>query len=147
MEALPNFTDAIRKVTEAYIEGFSIMTRTLGSLPKDGAETRRLAEQWLRLARMLKDGTVTAIDQGFELWERQVRQILDATTAAAPAAPFANPMEIWAENWKKGLDTMMGAGATTWSEEVRKQTELLQKTMQEGLAAWARLRQLPERKP
>ncbi len=145
MEGLPNFADSIRKVTEAYAEGFSIMTKMLGTLPRDSAEMRRLGEQWLRLARMIKDGTVTAIDQGFEFWERQVRQMLDATSAAAPATSLTNPMEAWAENWRKGLETMMATGAT-WSEEARKQTDLLQKTVQEGLLAWQRLWQLPERK-
>ena len=144
MDGLPNFADAIRKMTEAYAEWFSIMTRTPGLLPRDSGEMRRLAEQWLRLTRMIKDGTVTAIDQGFEVWERQVRQVLDALTAAS-SAPSGTPMEAWAENWKKGLDAMLTGGAT-WSEEVRKQTELLQKTMQEGLLAWQRLWQPPERK-
>jgi hypothetical protein len=139
METPPDFAEAIRKITAAYAEGFSIMTRTLGMLPKDSSDTRRLAEQWLRQARMIKDGTVTAIDQGFELWEREIRRVLDATgSGAAPPAPPANLMEAWAENWKKGLDTMVTAGAM-WNEEARKQIEPLQKTMQEGLVAWQRL--------
>lgn len=54
-------------------------------------------------------------------------------------------MEAWAETWKKSLEAMMTAGAT-WSEAVRKQTELLQKTVQESLLAWQRLRQPPDRK-
>ena len=145
MEGLPNFADTIRKMTEAYAEWCSIMTRAPGSLPSDHGEMRRLAEQWLRLARMIKDGTVLAIDQGFELWERQARQVLDAVPAASPA-PSGTPIEAWAENWKKSLDAMLTGGAT-WNEQVHKQTELLEKTMREGLLAWQRLWQPPERKP
>jgi hypothetical protein len=139
MDTLPDFAEAIRKVTAAYAEGFSIMAKSVGSLPKGSTDARQLTEHWLRQARMIKDGTVTAIDQGFELWEREIRRLLDsgASTATAPPAS-ANPMEVWAENWKKGLETMLGAGAT-WNEEARKQMESLQKTMQEGLSAWQRL--------
>jgi hypothetical protein len=139
MDSLPDFAEAMRKITAAYADGFAIMTKTLGTLPKDSSETRRLAEQWLRQARMMKDGMVTVIDQGFELWEREIRRVLDATASAAPPrASSTNPMEVWAEGWKKGLETMAGAGGI-WSEEARRQMELLQRTMQEGLAAWQRL--------
>jgi hypothetical protein len=146
MEGPPNVADTVRKMTEAYAEWFSIMTRTPapGALPWDSGEVRRLAEQWLALARMIKDGTVSAIDQGFDLWERQARQALDAV-AAAPSVPSGTPAEAWAENWKKTLDAMLPGGAT-WSEALRKQTEQLQKTMQEGSLAWQRLWQSPERK-
>jgi hypothetical protein len=94
---------------------------------------------------MIKDGTVLAIYQGFELWDRQARQVLDAVPAASPA-PSGTPVEAWAENWKKSFDAMLTGGAT-WSEEVHQQTELLEKTMREGLLAWQRLWQPPERKP
>jgi len=146
MESPPNVADTVRKMTEAYAEWFSVMTRTPapGTLPWGGGEVRRLAEQWLGLARMIKEGTVSAIDHGFDLWERQARQALDAM-AAASSVSSGTPAEAWAEHWKKSFDAMLPGGAT-WSEELRKQTELLQKTMQEGSQAWQRLWQSPKRK-
>jgi hypothetical protein len=135
MEGPPNVADTIRKMTEAYAEWFSVMTRTPapGTLPWGGEEVRRLAEQWLGLARMIKEGTVSAIDQGFDLWERQARQALDAMAAASsvPSVPSGNPAEAWTENWKKTFDAMLPGGAA-WGEELRKQTEQFQKMMQEG---------------
>jgi hypothetical protein len=146
MESPPNVADTMRRMTEAYAEWFSNMTRTPapGTLPWDSGEVRRLAEQWLGLVRMIKEGTVSAIDQGFELWERQARQALDAV-AAASSGPSGTPAEAWAENWKKSLEAMV-PGGVTWSEALRKQTEQLQKMMQEGSLAWQRLWPSPERK-
>jgi hypothetical protein len=135
MESSPNVADTVRKMTDAYAEWFSVMTRTPapGTLPWGSGEVRRLAEQWLGLARMIKEGTVSAIDHGFELWERQARQALDAMAAASsgPSVPSGNPAEAWVENSKKVFDAMLPGGAT-WSEELGKQTEQFQKMMQEG---------------
>jgi hypothetical protein len=146
MDGPPNVADTVRRMTDAYAEWFTSMTRmpAPGPLPRDGGEVRRLAEQWLGLARMMKDGTVSAIEQGFDLWERQAQQALGAV-AAASSVPSGTPAEGWAENWKKSFDAMLPGGAT-WSEELRKQTEQFHKTMQEGSLAWQRLWQSPERK-
>jgi hypothetical protein len=147
MESSANFADTIRKMTDAYAEWFSSMTRTPapGALPWDSGEMRRLAEQWLGVARMMKDGTVSAIEQGFDLWEQQARQVLGAA-AGASSVPSGIPAQAWAEHWKKSFDAMLPGGAP-WSEALRKQTELLQKTMQESALAWQRLWPSPERKP
>jgi hypothetical protein len=58
-------------------------------------------------------------------------------------------MEAWAENWRKTLDAFTGASklGEAWSEEARKQFELAQQAMQEGLRVWQRFWQPGERKP
>jgi len=146
MEGLPNIADAIRKMTEAYADGLSLMTKTLESVPKQSADRSGL-EQWVRLARMSKDAFVTALEQGFQLWERESRRMLDAASAGAPPSP-ENPFEVWAENWKKTLDgfTAAAKAGDAWSEQARKQAALVQQTMQEGMKAWQRLWQPPERR-
>lgn len=146
METLPNIADAIRRVSEAYAEALSIMTKALESLPKPGNEAqRRLAEEWLRVARMGKDGIVAALNQGFGLWERECLRAL----GALPPEPQGNPMEAWADNWRSTLDVFAVASklGDAWSEEARKQAELVQQTIQEGLRAWQQFWQAPKRKP
>jgi hypothetical protein len=146
MDALPDIADTIRRLNEAYAQTLSAMTKAVESFPKPGSEAqRRLAEEWLRVARMSKDGIVTAVNQGFELWERECRRAL----GALPTEPLGNPMEAWAENWRKTLDAFTGASklGEAWSEEARKQFELAQQAMQEGLRVWQRFWQPGERKP
>jgi hypothetical protein len=149
VDTLPNLADTLRQLTDAYTSALSVMTRALEGLPRqDGEAYRRLAEQWLRLARMSKDGFVTAIEQGFELWERECRRALEASTAGPSSRPAPNPLEAWAENWKKTLEAATAASPAgeAGSAEMRKQAEAFQRTMQESLAAWQRLWQPPERK-
>jgi hypothetical protein len=144
---MADIAEAMRKMTEAYAQGLAIMTRTLEGLSAQGPEARRLGEQWLRLARMTKDGAVTAMEQTFEIWEREVRRMLDAATPPEPAPP-RNPMEAWTEAWTKGMRELASAApGTRWAEEARRQTEQIQEAFQEGLRAWQRLWQAPERKP
>jgi len=148
MEPLPNFADAIRKTAEAYTEALSTVAKALPTLPAQDNEARRgQVDQWLRLARMSKDGVVTALDQGFELWERECRRLMGAPHAAGSAAQPANPMEAWAENWRKALEVFGAAGrpGDLWSDQARKQAELVQQTLQEGVRAWQRFWQPPGR--
>ena len=37
-----------------------------------------LVENWLRVARMSKDGVITALEQGFKLWEREIRRTVSS---------------------------------------------------------------------
>lgn len=152
METQSTFADAIRKTAEAYAEALSAVMNALEGMPKQGGEEhRRTAEQWLRMARMSKDSVVLAIDQGFDLWETQCRRAIGAPHSgeprAAPGDPPRNPMEAWAENWKKTVDAFTGTGqpGDAWSEAVRKQAEMAQQAWQEGLRAWQRLWPAPPR--
>ena len=146
MQGMPDMTEAMRKMTEAYAQALAVMTRTLESLAAQGPEARRMGEQWLRLARMTKDGAVTAMDQTFEIWEREIRRMLDA--GAPPPTPPKNPMEAWTAAWQKTMhDLTSSAPGARWADEARRQAEQVQQTFQEGLRAWQRLWQPPERKP
>ena len=146
MQGMPDISEAMRKMTEAYAQGLAVMTRTLEGLSAQGPEAKRMGEQWLRLARMTKDGAITAMEQTFEIWEREVRRMLDA--AAPASAPPKNPMEAWTQAWTKGMQELTNvAPGTRWADEARRQTEQLQQTFQDGVRAWQRLWQPPERKP
>lgn len=143
-EDLSGIREAIRMASEAYIEALTAVTRALTNLAGrsgDAADRERTVENWLRVARMSKDGMVTALEQGFELWEREIRGIATGKTAAAWKS--ANPMEAWAENWRKATETF--AGSSAWSDEAHKQAEAVQKMMEEGLRAWQRLWEPPKK--
>jgi hypothetical protein len=139
MNELPNVTEAIRKTTEAYTQALATAMSMLASAPTTAAGGNPAVEQWLRLARMTKDGLITAIEQGFVLWEREYRRIL--TGSATPPAPPSNPIEAWSAEWKKALDafTTTGRPADPWSEQTRRSAEAMQAALQEGLNAWQRL--------
>jgi hypothetical protein len=140
METLPSILDAIRKTAEAYLDGLSTMTKAIESLPKlAGDAHRQWLEQWLTLARTSKDGVITALNEGFALWERECRRLVGAPHAAIQ--PSLNPLEIWAENWRKATEAFAGSSqlGQAWSEAVEKQARLVQHTMEEGLRAWQQL--------
>jgi hypothetical protein len=135
---LSGIGEAIRKASEAYAEAIAAVTKALQNLATQGsgADRDRLVENWLRVARMSKDGVVTAMEQGFELWEREVRRTVAA--AGGAAAKPVNPMDAWAENWRKVTEGF-STGGGRWGEEARKQAEAIQKTLADGLRAWQRL--------
>src|SRR5208337_2392430 len=65
----------LRDITQAYVDGLSTIGGAIGDLAKrripDG---ERRMERWIGLARAAKDGYVAAVDQGFAIWERRIRQ-------------------------------------------------------------------------
>jgi hypothetical protein len=144
-ENLSGIGDAIRKAGEAFAEAISSMSKTvenLASKAAPGPERDRLIENWLRIARMSKDGAITALEHGFEVWEREVRRL---TTSGGAAKSAANPMEAWAENLRKATDSLLGGNLANLGEEARKQAESVQKTVADGIRAWQRLWE-PEKK-
>ncbi len=148
MESVPNYAEAIRALSEAYAQTLSILAKSLEALPRQNGEARRrLAEQWLQMARSSKEAYVTALDQGFALWERECRRLTGAAAPAPGPAP-ANPFEAWAETWKTSVEAFTAAGppGAPWAEPVRKQAEAVQQAMQEGLRAWQRLLSPPSPK-
>ncbi|MGH7913513.1 MAG: hypothetical protein ACREPW_02530 [Candidatus Binataceae bacterium] len=141
--------DVIRKAGEAFAETLSAVNKAVKDLAAQtgaGVDREQMVENWLRAARMSKDGIVTALEQGFQWWERQVReQVRRTASAAGPGEKkHVNPMEVWAENWRKATESFGASGK--WTEEARKQAESAQKTLQDGLRAWQRLWE-PEKKP
>src|SRR5260370_35907993 len=85
MDNVSGIADAIRKATEAYTEALGTVTKALQNLASQtgGADRERVVENWLRLARMSKDGAVSALEHGFELWERECRRMAAAPGGAA----------------------------------------------------------------
>lgn len=142
---LSGIGDAIRKASEAYAEALSAVGKALQNLAggAGGGDRDRLVENWLRIARMSKDGMITALEQGFELWEREVRRTVAAARGGSQRES-SNPMDAWAENWRRATEAFSG-GAGSFGEEARKQAETVQKTLQDGLRAWQRLWE-PEKK-
>jgi hypothetical protein len=140
---LSSISEAIQKASEAYTEAITSVSKTLEKIgmQASGPERDRLVENWLRVARMSKDGVVSAIEHGFELWQAEVRRMVAA--GAAASKPIANPMQAWAENWRKATEAFSGGG--NWNEEARKQAEMIQKTLADGMRAWQRLWE-PEKK-
>jgi hypothetical protein len=141
---LSGIGDAIRKASEAYVEALSAVGKALQNLAggAGGTDRDRLVENWLRVARMSKDGVITALEQGFELWEREIRKTV-ATARGGSPRESSNPMDAWAENWRRATEAFSGGGS--FGEEARKQAETVQKTLQDGLRAWQRLWE-PEKK-
>jgi len=141
---LSGIGEAIRKASEAYAEALGAVGKALQNLAGGtaGVDRDRLVENWLRVARMSKDGVITALEQGFELWEREIRRTV--ATAKGSRRQSSNPMEAWTENWRRATEAFSG-GAGSLGEEARKQAETIQKTLQDGLRAWQRLWE-PEKK-
>jgi hypothetical protein len=147
MDYFSGVTEAIKKASVAFTEALSTVSSVLqniaGQAPA-GADRDRIVENWLRIARMSKDGVVSAIEQGFELWESECRRMMGASKSVSAAQGAANPMEMWAENWKKATEAFTGGAG--WGDQARKQAELVQKTLDEGIKAWRR-RWTPEKEP
>jgi hypothetical protein len=142
-DRLSSISEAMKQASEAYAESISILSKAARDFAAKtaGNDANFMLENWLRLARMGKDGMVTAIEQGFEMWERELRR-LAAPSASAPAAP-TNPMETWAENWRNAATAFTGGGAA--NDEFRKQVEAMGNNLTAGIRAWQKLWE-PEKK-
>jgi len=129
-------SDAIQKSGEAFASAISAVGKALrdaSNLP-GGPDRDRLLENWMRVARLGKEGVVTAIEQGFELWEGQVRRMA-ARGMDAQDRP-KDPFEAWTENWRKAIEAF---STGNWGDEVRRQAEAVQKTIGDNIRAWQRL--------
>jgi hypothetical protein len=137
---LSDIGEAIRKASEAYAQAIAAVSKALQNIAGQagGSDRERLVENWLRVARMSKDGIITAIEQGYEFWEREVRRSAAGGASARPS----NPMDAWAENWRKATEAF---NSGNWGEEARKQAESVQKILTEGVRAWQRIWE-PEKK-
>jgi hypothetical protein len=143
-EDLFRMSEAIQKSAEAFAKAISAVGKALqhASNLAGSPERDRLFENWMRVARLSKDGFVTAIEQGFEIWERQVRRLVGQGPGAKPRP--ANPMEAWTENWRTAIEAFTGGGGN-WSEDVRQQAEAIQQTLADAIRAWQRLWQPDKR--
>jgi hypothetical protein len=132
--------EAIRKASEAYAEAIAAVSKALQNIASQagGGDRERLIENWLRVARMSKDGMITAMEQAYAYWEREVRR----TAAGGASAKASAPTDAWAENWRKATEAF---STGNWNEEARKQAESVQKILADGIRAWQRMWE-PEKK-
>ena len=133
-ENLSDISEAIRKASEAYAQAIAAVSKALQNIAAQASSTDRdrLIESWLRVARMSKDGMITAIEQAYEFWEREVRR----ASPGSAGARASNPMDTWAENWRKATEAFTTGN---WSEEARKQADNVQKILTDGVRAWQRM--------
>jgi len=131
---LSEIGEAIRKASEAYAEAIAAVSKTLQNIAAQagGSDRDRLMENWLRVARMSKDGMITAIEQAYDYWEREVRRMAAGSASAKPS----NPIDAWAENWRKATEAFSSGN---WSDEARKQAEGVQKILTDGIRTWQRM--------
>src|SRR6516165_1013801 len=70
-EDFSNIGDVIRKAGEALAETLAAVNKAVKDVAAQaGADVDReqMVENWIRAARMAKDGMVTALEQGFQWW-------------------------------------------------------------------------------
>ncbi len=138
----------LRDITQAYVDGLSTIGGAIGDLTKrripDG---ERQMEHWIGVARAAKDGYVAAIDQGFAVWERRIRQTIAGTQLSSSRkesksdqkAP-ASQIEAWFEAWRNANETFMQSIRDSGlGEEALKQTRELRKTLEDGLNSLQKL--------
>ncbi len=130
-DRLSSISEAIKQAGEAYAETISALSKAVQDAAGQTASNDRgaMIESWLRVARIGKDGVISAIEQGFEMWERELRRMAGGEAGAAPA----NPMEAWVENWRSATAAFTGAAG---GEEFRKQAEAVQKTLTDSVQKW-----------
>ncbi|WP_333648286.1 hypothetical protein [Candidatus Binatus sp.] len=132
----------LRDITQAYVDGLSTIGGAIADLAKrripDG---ERQMEHWIGVARAAKDGYVAAIDQGFAIWERRIRQTVAPAQSSSSAnesksgqkAP-ASQIEAWLEEWRNANEFLMQSiRESGLGEEALKQTRELRKTFEDGL--------------
>ena len=102
-------------VTQAYVEGLSTIGAAITDLAKRRIpDSERQMERWIGVARAAKDGYVAAIDQGFAIWERRIRQTIapaQTSTSASRSrtdqkAP-ASQVESWLEEWRNANESFI----------------------------------------
>jgi hypothetical protein len=128
----------LRDVTQAYVDGLSTIGGAIADLSKRRIpDSERQMERWIGIARAAKDGYVAAIDQGFAIWERRIRQtITPAQTSKAPASQI----ESWLEEWRAANESFIQSIRDSGlGEEALKQTRELRKAFDDGLKNLAKL--------
>jgi len=128
----------LRDVTQAYVDGLSTIGGAITDLAKHRIpDSERQMERWIGIARAAKDGYVAAIDQGFAIWERRIRQTI--APAQASKAP-ASQIESWLEEWRNANESFIQSIRDSGlGEEALKQTRELRKAFDDGLKNLAKL--------
>src|SRR5271157_3831956 len=97
----------LRDITQAYVDGLSTIGGAIGDLTKRRMPDReRQMERWIGVARAAKDGYVAAIDQGFAIWERRIRQTIAPAQSSSSARESksgqqaaGSQIEAWLGAW------------------------------------------------
>ena len=128
----------LRDVTQAYVDGLATIGGAITDLAKRRIpDSERQMERWIGIARAAKDGYVAAIDQGFAIWERRIRQtIAPAQTSKAPASQIESWLEQWRDANESFIQSIRDSGL---GEEALKQTRELRKAFDDGLKNLAKL--------
>jgi hypothetical protein len=128
----------LRDVTQAYVDGLSTIGGAIADLSKRRIpDSERQMERWIGIARAAKDGYVAAIDQGFAIWERRIRQtIAPAQTSKAPASQIESWLAEWRDANESFIQSIRDSGL---GEEALKQTRELRKAFDDGLKSLAKL--------
>jgi hypothetical protein len=137
----------LRDMTQAYVDGLSKIGGTIADLAKRRIpDAERRMEQWIGVARAAKDGYVAAIDEGFAIWERRIRQSMTPrqstsekeTTRERKAS--SSPIEAWMEQWRTANESFMKSiRESGLGEEAVKQTKEFRKTFEDGLKSLQKL--------
>ena len=138
----------LRDITQAYVDGLSTIGGAIGDLAKRRIpDSERQMEHWIGVARAAKDGYVAAIDQGFAVWERRIRQTMARAQSSSAGkesksgqkAP-ASQIEAWLAAWRNANESFMQSiRESGLGEEALKQTRELRKTLEDGLKNWQKL--------
>jgi hypothetical protein len=131
------FGKVLRDITQAYLDGLAKIGGAIGDLAKSRMpDAERRVEHWIGVARAAKDGYVAAIDEGFAMWERRVRQTMARRSdkASGEQAQSSSPIEGWFDEWRKANESFMQSiRSSGLGEEALKQTRELRKAFDDGL--------------
>jgi len=132
----------VRDITQAYVEGLSTIGRAIGDLGLQRMpESERQIERWIGVARIAKDSYVAMIDQGFAIWERQIRRALGRAHSGRGSESKReqqayNLLGAWTSNWRDATEAFMDLlGSGGLSEEARRQVDKFRKALEAGLKA------------
>jgi len=137
LDAVPLFVS----LSEDEKEALAATMKAIADLPREGGQLhRQTVEQWLGMARANKGNFVAAVNQGFDIWERECRRLIGAPHQSGALPVGANPMEVWLENWQRAVAAMTAGSVPgePYRELVRRQTELVQQALLDGVGAWRR---------
>jgi hypothetical protein len=134
-------TKVLRDITQAYLDGLAKISSTIADLGKRRIpDSERRIEQWIGVARAAKDGYVAAIDEGFAIWERRIRQMMapkkssSEKEGSADAKSTSNTLESWMEEWRSANEAFVKSiSESGLGQEAVKQTKELRKTFEDGL--------------
>jgi hypothetical protein len=134
-------TKVLRDITQAYLDGLAKISSTIADLGKRRIpDSERRIEQWIGVARAAKDGYVAAIDEGFAIWERRIRQMMAPKKSSsekeesADAKSTSNTLESWMEEWRSANEAFVKSiSESGLGQEAVKQTKELRKTFEDGL--------------